>query len=343
MAAPESSGSVPAGEVWRRVRAGIALVPVAVYFAIYWQLKDAFRRLVRYGALAFLSISLLLFLLEVVMEFAGRPAIEHVNRELPALKPYLVGLFVLSGLIVIAHHVAETRHTKTGFSLSEMLWRFFNQSEANSESALLSGALPLIQGAFTKLGAQRVCVWTPAGEQLVVADGHWHPKGNDDLLRELMLGTGIAGLVYDDRLPRYVPRLTFPFNSPGLRWMSWNFRHALCFNIVQKQDDAAIDVVGKSLSIDAVTFPDKSTPKSLRSFVAVPVASGRQSPCIGVLCIDFKSTDPLDKSAIKMASVLGVILAAEVSRFVSTGAAALKREADLVAHAAVEDQGSAKA
>lgn len=165
------------------------------------------------------------------------------------------------------------------------------------------------------------------------------------ILDKLPRDKGIAGLVFKDGKPRYVPRVCFPFNSLRMRRFSKPFLHALTFEPAQKEKTAEervnlptderqtrrqerkkatknkrdepkqLEVVGKRVSRDAIVLNEQVKIDSLKSFVAVPISSFRQKEKpIGVLCIDFQGTDPLRSDGVKLAAVFGVLLAMDLDR-----------------------------
>lgn len=74
--------------------------------------------------------------------------------------------------------------------------------------------------------------------------------------------------------------------------------------------------------MDAIVTDNLVEMSTLRSFVAVPVASFRKmtgngeirEKPMGVLCIDFEGTDPLRSDGVKLAAVFGVLLAMDLER-----------------------------
>ena len=147
-------------------------------------------------------------------------------------------------------------------------------------------------------------------------DGCMYPEtAAPGYLKKLTSGQGIVGLVATDGHARYVPRLYFPVNSLRLGLLSKPFPHALRFE-VHRVSSGFVDVRKQKVNVNAVKMPDAVPP--FKSFVAVPVKAANEA-CLGWLCIDFAKTDPLARVDIKMASILGAIIADELQRIRSGG------------------------
>lgn len=295
----------------------VSFLPIAIYFSLYWRRKDRFRIFTRTSALVFLSFSLVLFILEVLMKAGWKHAVHLTTTNYPNAEPFILGGLVLSGLIFLWNSIHETNQKRTQTSLSEALWSLLYSESPPDRPAAVKRWLELVHKAFMHHGSINVCVWQPSSNGMSVHDEHWYPSRDPEFLSHLPPGKGVAGLVQDDRTLRYVPRLRYPFNSKWLRAISLPFYHALEFDVV-KNSTGNIDVQGKNASIGAVEFDGKAAPRNLNSFVAVPVTSDThrqaQRECHGVLCIAFRGTDPLDTLSIKMASVLGLLLASQLDK-----------------------------
>jgi len=213
---------------------------------------------------------------------------------------------------------------------------------------LMKSTLPIIAHTFASSNVLRVSVWLPDEDCLVVKPHclhHHGPPMHRPVLDKLPRDKGVAGLVFKDGKPRYVPRVCFPFNSMRMRRFSKPFLHALTFEPAQKEkideectdplveekharrqerrraarnkksEPKQLEVVGKRVSREAIVLTDQVKIDSLTSFVAVPISSFRQKEKpIGVLCIDFQGTDPLRSDGVKLATVFGVLLAMDLDR-----------------------------
>jgi hypothetical protein len=291
---------------WRRY---VGFIPVLLYYFLYWRARNSMRRWAKRGALGVLSVTLFLFIVEILMKFFGEHALAEAKRAHPNLERVLLGLFVLAGLVILHHNTLEARGKHGDTALSEGLWRLLIASETRSAADLHSAALPVLLSVFKQYKCCAVCFWRRDGDRLALAQRDWHP-GNipKGATCELPIGEGIAGLVYSDRKPRYVPRLYFPFNRPSMRKLSVFFPHALVFEI-RSPNGGVVDVEARNLSLNAVLFSGKPTSQEAPSFVAVPVASSADGPIHGVLCINFQGTNTLDTISVKLVSALGVVLA----------------------------------
>jgi hypothetical protein len=291
---------------WRRY---VGFVPVLLYYFVYWRARNAMRRWAKRGALGVLSVTLCMFIIEILMKFFGEHALAEAKRAHPNLERVLLGLFVLAGLVILYHNTLEARGKHGESALSEGLWRLLIATEARSVADLHRAALPVLLSVFKQYKCCAVCFWRCDGDRLMLVQQDWHPgqipKG---ATCELPIGEGIAGLVYSDRKPRYVPRLYFPFNRPSMQKLSVFFPHALVFEI-RSTNGGIVDVEARNLSLNAVLFSGAPTPQEAPSFVAVPVAASADGHIHGVLCINFQGTNTLDTISVKLASALGVVLA----------------------------------
>lgn len=293
----------------------LAFTPVFFYFWLYWNLKEKARRLFHIGALSFLSLSLIILVLEITLEFSDKEALLELLHESPTLEPLLIGLFIVAILFVLLHHHKERRHAQTEYRLTEQIWLFLVSRGSRPEEEFIAFALSLVEEAFSRLSVIRVCIWQENGEELTVRPGYVHPTPDKaKFLAILSKREGVASLVFADKRPRYVPRVYFPFNSLPLRFLSWSFPHAWRFEIAPGPG-GRLDVIEPKIDQRAVTKPELG----FSSFVAVPMIDLRGT-CTGVLCIDFKKTDPLDRIEIKMASLLGILIADELQRIRSVSA-----------------------
>lgn len=315
---PAAEFASAATAVIAAVRRLVTFFPVFLYFFVYWRTKDSMRLWLRTGALGVLSVTLLLFIFEVILKFAGHHVIEEVRTKYPAYDIVVLGLFVIAGAIILRHNVVEASNRHTEAAISSGLWRLFYCLPTLDRQELTKNVLSIVTDVFKHFGGCSACIWTPEEEGLSIKQGHWHPGSiPDGYICRLHDNCGIAGLVFADRSPRYVPRLFFPFNSPSLRWASIRFPHALMFSIVNSPD-GVVDVDPKQpLSTNAVHFEASNSADALMSFVAVPLAASSVGKGHGVLCINFSGTNSLDTLAVKLASVLGVVIAEKLDRLES--------------------------
>lgn len=293
------------------LRTVVKFTPLFIYFFLYWNFKARIRRVLHIGALSFLSISLVILALEVLLELVGRDLLADLFHGFPNQRPLLLAGFVLSTLVVLAHHQRESRHTRQEYLLAEKLWSFLENRDSKDEAAFVAFALRTVKDSFDRHKALHACVWQKQGNEFRIQDCWTPPEpGDAGYITTLPLGEGIVGLVAADQLARYVPRLHFPFNGRAMRRYAWRFPHALKFEVV-RSSAGYVDIAKPKVNVNGVMLG--GTPPSFLSFIAVPIrATG--GVCLGVLCIDFARTDPLGLQDIKMASVFGVIVGEELQR-----------------------------
>lgn len=296
------------------LRDAAAFAPLFIYFFLYWNLKEKRRRIFHFSALSFLSLSLFILLLEVILEVGGKTILTDFLHQTPHLETTILGLFSIAVLLVLAHHQRERQHARTEYVLAEKIWLFLESRGALNEAEFKKLVLPLVADAFSRFPVEHVCLWEPDQENLrIPEDSVFPPIKEDGYLTSLKRGQGVAGLVFEDQRPRYVPRLYLPFNSRMLRQFSLRFPHALKFEI-SKVRQGQLDVVRPNVSVDAVKPPGDGSPEPFSSFLAVPLKVIDHNDSLGVLCLDFKKTDPLDRAEIKMAAALGIMIAEELRR-----------------------------
>lgn len=300
-----------AGKAFRAV---VSFAPAALYFWGYWPLKEFGRRLLRGGALVFFSLSFLLFVFEISLEFFGAEQVSAWLHEFqtPNARIAAHACFALAALVIVAHHWREARHANTEFTLAQTIWAMLESRSEKSETEFVKLALPLVVKAFSRFGVGHVCLWQPEGDGLSIPSGYTSPNDGRVSLTSLSHNQGIANHVFRDLLIRYVPRLAFPFNSAPLMRAFWQFRHALSFK-TRVSDNALPDVDSPKLLIDKVHFPNDWWKDRVRSFVVVPLKAS-QGNCIGAMSIDFTRTNPLDREQLKTAASLAILIAEEIIR-----------------------------
>jgi hypothetical protein len=294
----------------------IRFAPVFAYFYIYWKPKELLRRWRRVGALSFLSVSLLLLWLEVLVEVTKHKLIAAVVPHSVAAQWTVLLLFSAAVIVVLLHHGHERRHQHSEFLLAERVWEFMMTRDGSSVDASIRRATELFYDVFRRFGIKHVSVALPEGNELVIREQHVHPpEPSGSYYARLPLDDGVAGLVYKDAQPRYLPRLFFPFGKRGVF-----FPHAMVFEI-RKGANHRIDVVRPKLDLEAFK-PFGDPPFAFSSFVSVPLKPVGKRECIGVLIFDFDRTDPLTRMDIKMAVFLGLLLSDELDRLTRAKAAA---------------------
>lgn len=180
-----------------------------------------------------------------------------------------------------------------------------------SEETLIPAALRLFYKVFQGSRIERCSLFTLSDSGLAIPEQYVHPNCTDPGYRiALRITEGVAGLVCSDALPRYVPRLSYPFAKRRKLLPAIPFPHAVKFE--SRANGEKLELVNEDL--DAYAFKRPDTEPLFLSFVSVPLKPVGDAKCFGVLNFDFSKVDALDKSDIAMASVLGLLLADEVNR-----------------------------
>lgn len=291
-----------------------------------WSYKTAIRHNLKVGSLWTLLITSSLLLVEVLMELIGADRIHHwisaahlVDMQgsfasLGPIKNYVLpALFILAVLYLFWHHYTEIGKPGYEFAFLRQLNRFLRERDANqSEEALIPAALRVFHKVFEDSHIEHCSMYTVSNDALTIPDAYIYPDAvGQGYQINLNIGEGVAGLVFKDALPRYVPRLLFPFTTWRKFLPSIPFPHAVKFEPQLKGD--VLELVNEDLDFYAFKNPNNTEP-TFRSFVSVPLKPVGVEKCFGVLNFDFSKVDALDKSGIAMASVLGLILADEVNR-----------------------------
>lgn len=235
-----------------------------------------------------------------------------LNNFSPVRNYVLPALFVIAVLYLFWHHYSEIKKPGYEFAFLSQLNRFMRDREANeNEQKLIPAALKVFHKVFEKSHIKRCSIYTVSKEGLVIPDTYIYPENAKGYQISLQVGEGVAGLVFKDALPRYVPRLFFPFTRLRSLLPSVPFPHAVKFE--EQVNGDTLELINEDLDFNAFKNAYKAEPL-FRSFVSVPLKPIGVSQCVGVLNFDFSRVDALDKSGIAMAFVLGKILADEVNR-----------------------------
>ena len=319
---PTQPGIDPPRYLIKRIRmSGIVLadilrfIPIVLYFWAYWNNKEVLRRGVRTAALTILSVSSFLLLLAHATEKLPRFEPIHIERR-PGFEIVVAIALAACVVVLFFHHRKELRNQYAELVLAERIWQFMIRRGFSSWDSCISTALRLFSEIYASLGIAHVSVALPINGELIINPKHVYPKENRKSfyqrlsLNSEVAGGGVAGSVFHDGNPRYVPRLFYPFNAFGRRF-SLFFPHALVFQL--EKDAVHFDLVKPTVDFNVfeTSFGD---PFVFKSFVSVPLRPSGQAHSLGVLNFDFATTDPLARGHIKTAVVLALILADELAR-----------------------------
>lgn len=287
--------------------------PVFIYFFLYWRPKEFLRTWLRVGALGFLSLSLVMLWLDVAAEITQLRFLRFLVPTSQSFRWLVLALFTCSVLSLLWHHHQERKQRYAEFLLAERVCEFMMNRGSLTRDECLTTALRLFHEVFKRFGIKHTSVALPVEEKLCIDFGHVYPSETDaSFFDPLSADESVAGLVFTDFQPRYVPRLFFPWNDRKRRPLCVFFPHAMIFEI-RKGDLGRVDVVRPKIDLDAFKTTDVGE-FAFVSFVTVPLKPLNRKDSIGVLNFDFKRTDPLSRIDVKMAVLLGMILADELER-----------------------------
>jgi hypothetical protein len=297
--------------------------PIVTYFWL-WSYKTGLRHTLKATSLGIISLSGVVLVLEVIMEWTGGKRLHELmvrigTQSLAIGLPRFVNphnvfriLFISAIAYLVWHHVTETWKVGYEYKFVKQVNLFMrSRLSNNNEQALIQNALPKFLLIFKDSRIVRCSVFRPDGEVLSIPTSHILPMTTDTSYGvRLKKGEGVAGLVFEDSKTLYVPRLFFPFAK---RW-SWTpslfFPHAVRFDFHEAED--GFEMVNDRLRPKVFKKTVDNPP--YRSTLSVPIVSSTNGMSFGVLNFDFSKNDPLDRSEIAMASILGVLLADELSR-----------------------------
>lgn len=298
---------------------------VSIYFYV-WSYKTEIRQWLKVSSLGILSVFMLGLFLEVAAESIGP---QKIHEAFSSLGGYLHGtfafvIFAIAVAYLLWHHIREAKKPGYEYTFVKSLCDFMEGRRPGRESSSrpsIIEALKLFHAVFERAGVAHVSIHTPEGEFLKIDPAHVFPPESDAaFFVPLERGEGVAGAVYADMKPRYVPQLYFPFGTRK-QLLNMFFPHAVKFTFRQ------VDIPGRTLRslelgdelVDANIFkPPTGREFPFYSFLSVPLRSVRQDGSVGVLNFDFSRPDPLDKADIAMAVIFGIVLGAEIAEDTQT-------------------------
>ena len=293
---------------------------VNFYFA-YWSYKTLARTIFKYGSLAVVSLSTTLLTAEVLAESFGSKRVQQFVEYLshnPIVRWVSIGVFVLAVGYLAVHHYKEAKKPNYEYTFVKRLCDFLEGSRGNrNEPARIKGALEIFHSVFRRAGVTHVSIHRLNGNILEInPDDVFPPETNASFFVPLATGEGVAGLVYEDLKPRYVPRVFIP--DMRKRWpqrMRLFFPHAVKMAFEEEaivgQFFKPLEIVDSDLDRKVFKLREKSIP--FRSFLSVPLKCSGEHSCFGILNFDFIRADPLDKADIAMAVIFGRLLGDEMA------------------------------
>jgi len=323
---------------------------IFIYF-LAWTIKSHLRRHLRFGLLAFLSLSNLLLAMELVLEWKKPIYIEYIIHEAKEYSDYLFIALILAIVYLFYDHLREVKHRGHEYTFVKHVLAFLRSPRPahTTEDACIQGAVELFYGCFKRARIVCTSVHKAEGDSLRIKDIYTYPQATHPAyFLPLSKGFGVAGRVFDDGNPRYLPRLYFPFAKRGGWLPTAYFPHGVIFEVqgVEKNQYQA-----KASKLDFFIFQTRPpsdpcefchtqqwqqtltgrwfcgqcrkraplTPSDrmpFRSLLSVPVKFENETrkTSYGVLNFDFARHDPLDASDVAMAVTFGILLAEELAR-----------------------------
>lgn len=289
------------------LRQAFAFSPIALYFWGYWPVKEYARRALRVGAVSVLFLSLLLLTIEVVGELVGSDRLAHgilePKSEIQKMARHVA--FILAVTYLFWDHWREFNHQRSRDMIGGEVWQML-ESRATDDLSFLERALPLVEAAFSKFHAQRVCVWLPDEAELKTTNAAISGK-KSERLQDI-----VASATYRQQLMHYVPRFGFPFTCKALACASLDFPHALSFETGHNEKFQPFVHKG-NLSTYVGPLETSWREDSLRAFLMVPLKTSERD-CYGVLTVEFARNDPIDSDQMKVAASFAILIAEELRR-----------------------------
>jgi hypothetical protein len=315
---------------------------IAPYFKC-WSYKTRVRLWLRYTALAAVTLSTALLVIEVALELTGHErlllslkqfetrmvaTLEQLRAARPSLfahlpgSAYLVTAVVLAILVALAiylalHNIEEARKPGYEYHFARAINSFLLECRAAhgaGQSIPVLKALEVCHFVFKHTGIQHVSLHLPVGGSLVIRPEHVCPPDPNFSSAPLQLGEGLAGQVFGDAdlHIQYLPRMFFPLNFRRGGWLFPHTAKMLFASVAIRNSNVRLWEVGNE-EISPNTFKRiGAEPISYRSLLSVPVVSVVDKQLVGVLNLDFGRTDPLDKRGIEMALVFALLLGGEI-------------------------------
>jgi hypothetical protein len=220
---------------------------------------------------------------------------------------------VLSAAVVLAfHYRSEMRKPEYEYDFITRLLTVMSKHKVAPESDLSS--LEVFYTMFSRSSVAHVSVYLPEQDELVIK--HVVPNENElayyQKLRVGAICEGVAGLVYRDSRPRYVPRLFLPAKGKHRFYMP----HALAFKFSKEQGVGSrffVRLSEQKLNAFAFVSTDE-THLPFASCLSVPVPDPATGTCLAVLNFDFHHPATLDVIDITMATIFGHWLGIEVTQ-----------------------------
>lgn len=303
----------------RRIREKAFYYAVLGGYLWLWSRKTEIRdKYLKRLGLGVLSISPALLVCEYFADIFHRRWLDVVVAwsKLPDISWPVIVLPPLGLLYLIWHHWREARKPSYEYTFVRRLCDFLEGVKgrhAQGFDAALGETLELLFSLFQRAGVKHVAIHLEKDGLLTIAPKHVYPKEAASAFYVVLKPKeGVAGAVFDDLKPRYVPRVSIPFRKR--RYVpTISFPHALIFAFeeIQTGGHRRFELGDDDIDPGIVKEPEDGE-MEFQSFLSVPIKLADNSKCYGVLSFDFGVFDPLDRGDIAMAAVFGVLLGEEM-------------------------------
>jgi hypothetical protein len=318
----EAQSKTEKSDIRQMCRYAISFAVAAIYF-FYWNWKTPVRNALRRSSLWVLSLFTAFIVAEVASEFWHEQLLQWVVAMIHEYHRDGLYFFVAAVLFLLWHHRHERKKPEYEYRFLQRLYETIEHSRKEPKPA--SEVLEIIHSAFGRSCINHVSIHTPKpNDTLEILTGNVFPplKEGSDYFVPLKIGHGVGGRVFVDRIPRYMPRLYFPNWRRGVR-----FGHAvqLAFQepkvgrlrkmvdqirtklfTTPRKAPGGLDLAPDGFNLNV--YEDSGKSLLFHSILCVPLKSMTTDRCLGVLNLDFDSTDPLDKGDIAMAIIFGIVL-----------------------------------
>ena len=273
---------------------------VLACYLLLWSKLHKFRMWLTKVSRWALAASLFTFAVEFFCESFGASAVVDTLKVVQSHRNPLLLLIALAMALVLWHEFDESRKPEYEFRLIGLLHNLMAaRCERRPTSDLIWRALQTVHYAFEFASVAHISIHTLQNEELVILPENIFPKESSNSYQiKLKPKDGVAGRVFDDTCPRYVPRLSL---------FGKLFPHGIKFRYSETMDGRIrrfkfIDEKPEENAFVAV--PGEQLP--FKSFLSVPIRKADGS-CLGVLNIDFLKTNPLDSNGIATAVAFAFI------------------------------------
>jgi hypothetical protein len=317
---------------------------VVVPYFFYWSYKTEIRSLLRYTALAIMTLSTLLLASEVLLELVGHEsllrrihrlnlgivaAVDRFRAAKPTLFAHLpatevlvttalLGFLAAVAIYLLFHNFEEARKPEYEYRFAKVVHSLLLDCRLahhkGSQPVPILQALEVCHFIFRHAKVRQVSLHLLDDKVLRIHPEHIWPPAKDFRETALEIGEGLAGQIFND--PKlhiqYAPRLRWPINRSYLGWL---FPHSVKL-LFSQEPVPKISI--KLWQVGSETINNNAfrrlggDPVHYRSLLSVPVVSIATDEIMGVMNLDFLKTDAVDKADIEKAFGFALLLGSEI-------------------------------